>query len=177
MSTTTLPNSSSTAVSGRLARTRGAAAANEVKWPELLDKFKQTQERARRRNERLLRGGVDADPLAGSGSGTRNFLDGGWGLEAGRSSRTSNRDGEDKASRTGHLPGRSLGVSSGPGGLVKVGSGLTVAGGGSGSLGGAAGVDRLGQAHKRGNSLAGGFGKFASGIARAGSSRDREKKK
>ena len=33
-----------------------SSASSDVKWPELLEKFRQTQEKARRRNERLLRG-------------------------------------------------------------------------------------------------------------------------
>lgn len=179
ISNTSLPSSTSTAVSGRLARARDNASANEIKWPELLDKFKQTQERARRRNERLLRGAADADTAAGPGSGsvTRSFLDGdGMGLNGGRSSRASLRDGDDKIGRAGNAPGKPHGTT-GSAGSVKVGSGMSISGAGAGHLGGVAGADRLAQPHKRGHSLAGGFGKFASGIARAGGSRDREKKK
>lgn len=60
-----IPGSSTNTV-GRLAARRetGGLTANtnvagEVKWIELLDKFKSTQERARRRNEKLLRGEDD----------------------------------------------------------------------------------------------------------------------
>lgn len=79
MSGTSLPSATGTgAVPGRLNRTaRDVNASNsDVKWPELMDKFKQTQEKARRRNERLLRGGGDADgggTYAGSGTRTRVF--------------------------------------------------------------------------------------------------------
>ena len=61
---------------GALGTGIGAAsgAGGDVRWPELLEKFRQTQEKARRRNERLLRGqnGVEHDdgaPDTGSGVG------------------------------------------------------------------------------------------------------------
>ena len=53
---------SSTSTVGRLAGRREAGGVNtsgEVKWSELVDKFKSTQEKARRRNERLMRGEED----------------------------------------------------------------------------------------------------------------------
>ena len=53
-----IPGSSTSTVS-RLAGRREPGAINttgEVKWTELLDKFRATQEKARRRNERLMRG-------------------------------------------------------------------------------------------------------------------------
>ncbi|KAK5942364.1 hypothetical protein PMZ80_004927 [Knufia obscura] len=53
-----LPGSSTSTVS-RLSGRREPGSINttgEVKWSELLDKFKGTQEKARRRNERLMRG-------------------------------------------------------------------------------------------------------------------------
>ncbi|KAK5075135.1 hypothetical protein LTR64_001340 [Lithohypha guttulata] len=57
---------SSTSTVGRLAGRREPGPGNinttgEVRWPELLDKFRGTQEKARKRNERLLRGGDDDD--------------------------------------------------------------------------------------------------------------------
>ncbi|EXJ60115.1 DNA repair and recombination protein RAD54 and RAD54-like protein [Cladophialophora yegresii CBS 114405] len=165
-------------VSSRL-RTRDAASAtaSDLKWPELLEKFKQTQERARRRNERLLRG--DIDPETPASAPVEN---------GGRTSRASLRSagaGEGEVLRAGNRLQSGLGRSLAPGAgstLMKAGSGLTV-GGSSGGAGAAgplaktvAGADDRSGPHKRGHSLAG-FGKFASGIARAGGSRDRDKKK
>ncbi len=150
-----------------------------------MDKFKQTQEKARRRTDRLLRG-LDADFNEGT---TRGFLDGPGGERTGRLSRASLRDIDDatKASlgRVGGGPGgRPLSMlgphghgGGGGSGLVKAGSGLTVPGStGGGSGGSGTATDRI-PPHRRGHSLAGGFGKFASGIARAGGSKDREKGK
>ncbi|KAK7899905.1 hypothetical protein LTR67_003651 [Exophiala xenobiotica] len=162
MASSNVPAASAVTVTGRLNRAR--ESANEVKWPELLDKFKQTQERARRRNERLLRG-VDADtPL--NGGPTRGLLD---GAEAGRTSRASGRDEAEGKGRIGTRPLSMLGPSGG-GGFVKGGSGLTLSTGGGQS---ATGGDRPAP-HKRGHSLAGGLGKF---VSRAGGSRDRDKGK
>ena len=54
----------------------------DVKWPELLEKFRQTQEKARRRNERVLRGqsGAEhedggADAAGGIGAARRSLLE------------------------------------------------------------------------------------------------------
>ena len=175
MSTSSLPASTSSAlnstVTSRL-RTRDgtSSSANDLKWPELLEKFKQTQDRARRRNERLLRG--DADPETPASGVLEN---------GGRSSRASLRSvGEGEILRAGNRLHAGLGRPLAPGtspGLVKAGSGLTVTmpGGGSNARLAGATEERAGQ-HKRGHSLAG-LGKFASGIARAGGSRDRDKKK
>ncbi|EXJ90013.1 DNA repair and recombination protein RAD54 and RAD54-like protein [Capronia epimyces CBS 606.96] len=169
MASSSLPSTSTSSVSGRLNRSRDTGSmANEIKWPELLDKFKQTQEKARRRNERLLRG-ADFENSFGSGVGAKHLLDEG---ADGRSSRASLRDdvdGKGFGSRGGSGPGRPLSMvpSSGGSGPGKAGTGgLAVPGAG----------DRTGS-HKRGHSLAGGFGKFASGIARAGSNRDRDRSK
>ncbi|KIY02932.1 uncharacterized protein Z520_01397 [Fonsecaea multimorphosa CBS 102226] len=184
MSSSSLPPTTSGALNSTVAsrlRTRDATSSvgiNEIKWPELLDKFKQTQERARRRNERILRGDLDAaeTPSSAIPSAVDN---------TGRSSRASLREGTDggDAFRTGHKlhSGRPLSgvgaAGTGSSGLVKAGSGLGVTGPGPATARAAGiGDDRSGP-HKRGHSLAGGFGKFASGIARAGGSKDREKKK
>ncbi|KAL2441834.1 Vacuole morphology and inheritance protein 14 [Exophiala dermatitidis] len=203
ISSSTLPSGSSSSVTGRLGRNRDtASASNEIKWPELLDKFKQTQEKARRRNERLLRSNLDSDGGYGGGGGgavnggPRSLLDDNTGVD-GRSSRNSLRDdivvdGKGHVvARTG-LSNRPLSLLAGsssaanPGGLTVPGttsghgsrSGLTAAStttaGGSGS--GSGGVQSSSShPHKRGHSLAGGFGKFASGIARAGSHRDKDR--
>lgn len=179
MTSSALPSASTSSVAGRLNRSRDAGSlANEIKWPELLDKFKQTQEKSRRRNERLLRG-ADPDSSFGGGggaTGARSLLDDG-GAD-GRSSRASLRDdvdgkGPGTSSRGGNGLGRPLSMIASTGG-----SGSGKAGGGGLTVPGAAGTagDRVGP-HKRGHSLAGGFGKFASGIARAGSSRDRDRAK
>lgn len=157
-----LPASTSTTGAGRLRTREGGAAASEIKWPELLEKFKQTQERARRRSERLVRG-MDADAINGP-STTRSLLDG--TMDGGRTSRASQRDG-DGDGRGGRGPGRPPSMVGASGsGLTKGVGGLSV--GGSGAAG-----DGRNVPHKR---LTGGFGKFASGIARAGSTRDQKKK-
>jgi len=169
MASSTIPTASTT-VGGRLSRTRDPNSANEVKWPELLDKFKQTQEKARRRNERLLRG-ADADTSLGGGRAPRSLLD---GVDGGRSSRASAEDdGRGPGLGVSRGGSRVTGVVGTPGGqaILKAGPGLTA---NIGTGGGIAG-DRLAP-HKRGHSLAGGLGKFASGIARAGT-KDREKGK
>ncbi|KAJ9611572.1 hypothetical protein H2200_004756 [Cladophialophora chaetospira] len=180
ISTSSLPATTGSAlnstVTSRL-RTRDAtlSTANDLKWPELLEKFKQTQERARRRNERLLRG--DVDPETPASTTIEN---------GGRTSRASLRSigaGEGEALRAGNRFQGGMGRPLAPGsalGLVKAGSGMTVGGGGPSGAGTNARLatgteDRTGP-HKRGHSLAG-FGKFASGIARAGGSKDRDRKK
>lgn len=177
MSTASLPSTATSGtVAGRLNRSRDTGSSTgEVKWPELMEKFKQTQERARRRNERFLRGMDDTN--LGGGPGTRNLLD---GADPGRSSRNSNRENGEKGSnlvgpRAGSGLGRPLnaGSAAAQAGLVKAGSGLTI----SGAASGRSSLEERTAPHKRGHSLAGGLGKFASGIARAGSSRDREKAK
>ncbi|EXJ94642.1 DNA repair and recombination protein RAD54 and RAD54-like protein [Capronia coronata CBS 617.96] len=176
MTSSNIPSASTSSVTGRLNRSRDAG--NEIKWPELLEKFKQTQEKARRRNQRLLRGAdLDGGFPGGSGSaGARHLLDDG-GVD-GRSSRASLRDdveGKGMVTSRGGTSGlRPLSMVASSSG---VGSGFGKAGGSGG--GGGLTVptgDRAGS-HKRGHSLAGGFGKFASGIARAGSNRDRDRPK
>jgi hypothetical protein len=176
ISTSSLPatttGSLNTTMTSRL-RTRDAnsSTAGDLKWPELLDKFKQTQDRARRRNERLLRG--DVDPETPASAGLEN---------GGRSSRASTRSigGDAEALRAANRLHGGLGRPLVPGstGFGRTAGGVN-AGGAAGTAGpnarlaGAAGDEK---AHKRGHSLAG-LGKFASGIARAGGSRDRDKKK
>jgi len=194
MSSASLPSATGTGtVSGRLGRTRDVNSGSDVKWPELMEKFKQTQEKARRRNERLLRGD-DSDAVyagASSGGAGRSLLDssaiGGGNGAGGRESRTSNRSGElggrGPGGRNSAL-GRPLSYAGGAGGVGGA-AGLSKAGGSNvpalpaGIAGNAAGGAGDGRAapHKRGHSLAGNLGKFASGIARAGGSRDRDKDK
>ena len=181
-------SASTSSVPGRLGRTSRdtAAGGDAVKWPELLEKFRNTQEKARRRNERIMRGEAvgGADPALGGGPATRSLLE----LDVGgRTSRSSGGNepvsaGGRSLGRPGSGLGRPLrteGVQSGmkapgaggvgggpPGAAGHVGG---VASGGGGGLGDAKG-------HKSRHSLAGTMGKFASGIARGGGSRDREKK-
>lgn len=115
---------SSSGVPGRLGRGSGrdAGGLDTVRWPELLEKFRGTQEKARRRNERIMRGeavggGIDA---LGGGPATRSLLAldidaaaggmGGGVGSGGRTSRTSGRGGGDHAgSATGGAQARSLG--------------------------------------------------------------------
>lgn len=188
---TSIPSATGTgAVSGRLGRTRDVNTGSDVKWPELMEKFKQTQEKARRRNERLLRGDdADGAAYAGSSGAGRSLLDNSaiGGPNGGRESRTSNRSaelgGRSAGGRNSAL-GRPLSFAGGAGGVGGA-AGLSKAGGSNvpalaagiaGAVAGGGGDNRVAP-HKRGHSLAGGLGKFASGIARAGSSRDRDKDK
>ena len=58
----------------------GVGGGGDVKWPELLDQFRKTQEKARRRNERLLRGQngepQDDGPFdSGGGAARRSLLE------------------------------------------------------------------------------------------------------
>jgi hypothetical protein len=187
MSSASLPSATSTGtVSGRLGRTRDVNAASDVKWPELMEKFKQTQEKARRRNERLLRGGDADGAYVGPTSATRSLLDSAIG-NGGRESRTSNRSaeagGRSGGGRNSAL-GRPLSLvgASGAGGAAGLSrAGSNFPGGSSAVAAGIAGAVASGDGrvapHKRGHSLAGGLGKFASGIARAGGSKDRDKDK
>lgn len=184
MSGASLPSTTGTGtVSGRLGRARDVNAASDVKWPELMEKFKQTQEKARRRNERLLRGGDADGAYVGPTSATRSLLDSTIG-NGGRESRTSNRSAEAGGRSAGgrnSALGRPLSMvgAGGASGMSKAGSNFS---GGSSAMaagiaGGVASGDGRVAPHKRGHSLAGGLGKFASGIARAGSSKDRDKDK
>lgn len=68
---------------GRLGRgsrdpNAGGGDRDTVRWPELLEKFRNTQERARRRNERIMRGeaavGVGGVDALGGGPATRSLL-------------------------------------------------------------------------------------------------------
>ena len=76
-----------------------STAAGDVRWPELLEKFRQTQEKARRRNERLLRGQNGIEHEDGSDAG------GGSGLGAARRSLLELHVDTQHNNQTG-LPGR-----------------------------------------------------------------------
>lgn len=84
---------SSTSAVARLARREQSGASNsgEVRWNELLDKFKSTQERARKRNERAMRGEEEAldDGLSRKPSVPK--AQDGAADQGGRSSRASGR--------------------------------------------------------------------------------------
>lgn len=192
MSSASLPSATGTgSVPGRLTRTtRDVNASSDVKWPELMEKFKQTQEKARRRNERLLRGGDGDGTYAGSNSAAWGVLDSGIGNGGGgRESRTSNRSADAGGRSAGAGGGRNsalgrplsllgaAGVGGSAGASGKFGGSNIPGGVAAGMAGAVVGSDGRIVPHKRGHSLAGGLGKFASGIARAGGSRDRDKEK
>lgn len=134
--------SSSASLPGRLARARDATG--DIKWPELLEKFRATQEKARKRNLALMRGTAlqdDVDNLGG-GPATKGLLDGD-SVEAQRTV----RPGSGLPSR----PGSGLGGR-------EIGPARPDAGAASGPSTGSA------QGHKSRHSLAGNLGRFTSGI-------------
>ncbi|RMZ81333.1 hypothetical protein DV738_g2304, partial [Chaetothyriales sp. CBS 135597] len=128
-----LPNTSASTVPGRLGRGNrdisSGGGGSDVRWPELLEKFRTTQERARRRHERALRGGSLNDPdepeddLGGSGT-SRGLLeyDGASGRKRYGSGQGRNAVGvsDDAVRVTG--PGTGV-VSGGPGAASTLGSG------------------------------------------------------
>jgi hypothetical protein len=94
----------------------GAGAQGDVRWPELLEKFRQTQEKARRRNERLLRGQ--------SADGPEDFGAGG-GIEVGGAARRSLLELHvDTQHHHGTGAGHGLGHGHGHGQLGRAGSRL-----------------------------------------------------
>lgn len=222
-----LPQGSSitqSSVPGRLNRTREPERGTEVRWGELLEKFRGTQEKARRRNERLLRRDLEDEYSAGLG-GAEDGVGGGGGGAARRSllelhvdtssnsyagPSTSNmgtaRSGVGRADTgptsmsSGRRPGSGLskplptrpdsGLSNRGNGRNSMDSGRSLdlagqglgqrgVGGGiggagvAGAVGGAAG--NAAEKAKSRHSLAGGLGKFASGIGRSGVSKERER--
>jgi hypothetical protein len=202
LTSSNLPSSSSTSITSRVARARDEKN-DPVKWPELLDKFRNTQDKARRRSELLMRGEAAAgsDSLGG-GPATRSLME----LDISAGGRTSrNSDGQPMSGAAG-------------GGLPRPGSGFsrpqpfrdpTGTQGGVGTIsqqrraglavlnkydmsmpsqgdqqyssmgpptgGSGAPGAALGDAkgHKSRHSLAGSMGKFASNL-RSGGSRDRK---
>lgn len=81
-----------TSTVARLARRDPGSTNSEVRWNELLEKFKSTQERARRRNERAMRGEDDDfdNELTRKHSNAKT-LDGASEPPGGRRSRASGR--------------------------------------------------------------------------------------
>lgn len=86
---------SSTTTVGRLSGRREPGAGNaagEVKWSELLDKFRSTQDKARRRNERLMKGDEDEFESEITRRGVTNKATASYDQTAGgRTSRNSGR--------------------------------------------------------------------------------------
>lgn len=145
---------SSTSTVARLARRDAGGSTNsggEVRWNELLDKFKSTQERARRRNERAMRGEEDdsSDNELARTSSISRTQDGTGDQAGGRTSRASGR----QSLETGR-PGSGLSIDRGSTGL-----GLRQQGGNSG-ISTSQGITRgLGQRQERipeGQQVAGG---------------------
>ncbi|ETN42848.1 uncharacterized protein HMPREF1541_02006 [Cyphellophora europaea CBS 101466] len=192
-------SSSNPNATGRLGRSSrdagagsGGASAETVRWPELLEKFRGTQEKARWRSERAMRGEVVGGGLdaLGGGPATRSLL----ALDLdGREGRTSaGAGGVDSASggarslgpgRPGSGLGRPIGSSMGPPGLRVPNNGMAGGGGGVGSsgsgagVGGGAGGGLAGDTYKGHKSRQSLVGKFTSGIARSTGSRERDKGK
>lgn len=175
VSSTTMPN---TTTSSAVRRARDIGSTGDVKWTELLDKFRQTQDKAHRRNLRIMRG--DDSEIYGNGSDP----DGNAGATVGRGSHGDNDGRASRASARDALeavrPGSGLG--SGPSGLKRPTASFGYApanrsaaqGSGVGGSGVSSGIgERPG--HKSKHSLTGGFGKFASNIARGAGGRKDDK--
>ena len=180
INTPTLSNATSSSVPGRLSRTTRDATNSDVRWPELLEKFRSTQEKARRRNERLLRGesaeAPQSESEAGRGSrgrGSSDLLLRGFAGGAGArpASALSGSGVRPGSAQSGGF--REIGMAAGRGG----------SGGGGGQAGGQQGnvaqgglvakTEEAGGAkgHKSRHSLAS-FGRLTSGIGK-GASKDR----
>lgn len=174
-----IPGSSSTSTVGRLAGRREPGSINttgEVKWSELLEKFKGQQERARKRNERLLRGGYDEDddleaPMPEierrSRRETNSKTTG--GEQGGRTSQASIH-GQRQSADIGR-PGSRLSMERGIGGQAGLGArpAQTLVAGGQrpaggrferpfGEMTGLSGTSEQRPGHKKGSSLIGKFG-------------------
>lgn len=158
---------------GRLGKSR-EGLGESIKWADLLEKFRNTQERARKRSQMLLRG-ADADfggPL------TRSMLEEGLvGEDRGGKAETALPDvpprgtarGDGSANRPASAQSGAFGVTPGrPAGGFGGGPGAS----NLSSTGQAVGPGMSQQGHKSRSSL-GNFGKFASGI---GAARNKGKK-
>ena len=145
--------STSASLPGRLGRTRDATG--DIKWPELLEKFRATQEKARKRNLALMRGAAFEDDAAnlGGGPATKSLLE----LADTNESKNA-RPGSGLSIRPGSgLAGREIGPARpGPTTEGAFGSGLGTA-----------------QGHKSRQSIAGNLGRFTSGI-RGGQSKTKK---
>lgn len=169
MSSASLPNAAGSTVPGRLGRSTRelGSGSSDVKWPELVEKFRATQEKARRRNERAMRGEAEQD--LGGGPATRSLLE----LDTGRR-RNGQRSIEELR---GHVrPGSGLGKplpnrpDSAQGGNLpqRVGGGPGPA---VNSYGGASSGFGNERGHKSRHSLAGNLGKM---ISRGASQKERK---
>ncbi|RMZ87538.1 hypothetical protein DV736_g5229, partial [Chaetothyriales sp. CBS 134916] len=199
MANANLPTPSTSTVPGRLGRanrdiTSGTVAGSDVKWPELLEKFRATQEKARRRHERALRGGGvnevdDPENDLGSSGTSRGLLeyDGASGRRAHGSGQGRNALGLDYGGASG-----GQGQTQGPG-LAQSRSGPSFAkqnpssGGGipvrvSGAVGGGPGGTSTASSgptdkgHRSKNSLTTNLGKMIGrGSSREGKEREKDK--
>ena len=168
---------------GRLGKTRdGGGGGDTIKWTELLEKFRSTQEKARKRSQTMLK---SADSDLGGGPLTRSMLEegengrgGGIGEKAlpeiparlGSRMDDAGVGGGGKGERPASAQSGSFG-----GGLPKRSGVYGGPGGGGGGLSGAGVPASTGASqpgHKSRSSL-GNFGKFASGI---GAGRNKAKK-
>jgi hypothetical protein len=165
------PSAVGSGYTGRLGKSRDGAGGDTVKWSELLEKFRTTQEKARKRNQMMLRG---ADSDIGGGPLTRSMFEEG---EDGRS-------GPKREKSLPEIPARMGSKMDGGGGLGGAGKGDRPASAQSGSFGGGAVPPRPGtygatavggppgtagsgvatQAGHKSRSSLGNFSKFASGI-------------
>jgi hypothetical protein len=161
---------------GRLGKTREGIGGDAIKWTDLLEKFRNTQERARKRNQMMLRGG-DSD--VGGESWMRSTLE---ERQSGRGEKTlpdipprvaSKMDGGGVGGfGRGERPASAQSGGFGGGAPQRQGGYGGPAGGASSGAGvGAAGAANQ-PGHKSKSSL-GHFGKFASGI---GAGRHKPKK-
>lgn len=179
--TSATPSAAGGGYTSRLGKSREGIGGDAIKWAELLEKFRSTQEKARNRNQMMLRG-TDSD--LGGGPLTRSMLEEGEsGRVGGRGekalpdipARVASRIGGGggvgaggKVDRPGSAQSGSLGGAGVP--LRQGGYGGTAGGGTPGAGIGAVAASHPG--HKSRSSL-GNFGKFASGI---GAGRHKAKK-
>ena len=84
------------------AQAAAAAAANDVKWPELIDKFRSTQQRARRRNQLLAVRERSGDVAGMGGPATRGLFE--------RDFISDDVEGEERRRRGGEFDGSGGGV-------------------------------------------------------------------
>ena len=177
------PGTSSTVGSGytgRLGKPRDGIGGDTIKWAELLEKFRTTQEKARKRSQMMLRG---ADSDLGGGPLTRGMLEEG---ENGKDSTKGEKALPEIPARVGSRLGgggvggggkgeRPASAQSGSfvgGAPLRPGSYGPTTGSGASGVGAGATVGSNQPGHKSRSSL-GNFGKFASGI---GAGRNKAKK-
>jgi hypothetical protein len=156
---------------GRLGKPRDGVGGDTIKWAELLEKFRSTQEKARKRNQMMLRG-TDSD--LGGGPLTRSMLEEGengrgWGkgekalpeVPPRVGSKIDGGGGVDGGGKGDRSASAQSGSFSGRGVPPRGGNYSATAGGGA--TGAEASGTGTQPGHKSRSSL-GNFGKFASGI-------------